>query len=118
VSPGGVECRFHRLGLSWVDPLRLFAGEDIIRATAGVGSRLPLDRTMPDLNMEVKPDSRIPANAVCLWGVYLVGILSERTIGIIDGIVGLPRRIYAIRPLLAWRRTKGEWFIRYPARSD
>jgi hypothetical protein len=30
-----------------------------------------------------------------------VGVSSERTMGIIDGIVGLPRRIYAIRPLLA-----------------
>jgi hypothetical protein len=89
-----------------------------VRATAGVGSRLPLDRTMSDPDVGVKPDGRIPANAVCPWGVHPAGVSSERTMGIIDGIVGLPRRIYVIRPLLAWRRTKGEWFIRYPARSD
>jgi hypothetical protein len=102
-----------------VDSLRLFASEDIVCATVGVGSRLPLDRTrLFDLDEGVKPDGRIPASAVCLWGVHLVGVLSERTIGIIDGIVGLPRRMYATRPLLVWRRTKGEWFIRYLARSD
>jgi hypothetical protein len=47
-----------------------------------------------------------------------VGVSSERNMGIIDGIVGLPQKIDVIRPLLAWRHTKGEWFIRYPARSD
>lgn len=83
-----------------MDSLRLFAGEDIIRATAGVGSRLPLDRRMSDLDKGVKPDGGIPASAVCPWGVHLVDVLSGRTMGIIDGIVGLPRRIYAIRPLL------------------
>jgi hypothetical protein len=101
VSPGGVECRFYWLRSSYVDSLRLFVREDIVRATAGVGSRLPLDRTMPDLDVGVKPDGEIPANAVCLWGVHPVGVSSERTIGIIGGIVGLPRRIYAICPLLA-----------------
>ena len=101
VSPGGVECRFHRLGLSYVDSLRLFAREDIVRATAGVGSRLPLDRTVSDLEVGVKPDGRIPANAVCPWDVHPVDVTSGRTMGIIDGIVGLPRRIYMLRPLLA-----------------
>jgi len=101
VSPGGVECRFHRLGLSRVDSLRLFAGEDVVRATAGVGSRLPLDRTMSDLDVGVKPDGRIPAKAVCPWGVHPMGVSSGRTMGIIDGIVGCPRRLYVIHPLLA-----------------
>jgi hypothetical protein len=72
-----------------------------IRDTAGVGSRLPLDRTISDPDVGVKPDGRIPANAVCSWGVHPVGVLSEKTMGIIDVIVGLQRRIYAIRPLLA-----------------
>jgi hypothetical protein len=84
-----------------VDSLRLFAGEDIVRAIAGVGSRLPLDRTMPDLDVGVKPDGRIPASAVCPWDVHPVGVSSERTMGIIDGIVGFLRRIYVFRPLLA-----------------
>ena len=65
VSPGGAECRFHRLGLSYVDSLRLFAREEIVCATAGVGSRLPLDRTMSNLDEGVKPDGEIPASAVC-----------------------------------------------------
>jgi hypothetical protein len=101
VSPGGVESGFHRLGLSRVDALRLFAGEDIVRATAGVGSRLPLDQTISDLDEGVKPDGRIPASAVCPWGVHPVGVSSGRTMGIIDGIVGCPRRLYVIHPLLA-----------------
>jgi hypothetical protein len=67
----------------------------------GVGSRLPLDRTMPDPDVGVKPDGRIPASAVCPRGAHLVSVSSERTMGIIDGIVGFPRRIYVIRPLLA-----------------
>ena len=37
----------------------------VVRATAGVGSRLPLDRTMSDLDKGVKLDSGIPASAVC-----------------------------------------------------
>ncbi len=81
VSPGGVECRFHRLGLSCVDSLRLFAGEDIVRATAGVGSRLPLDRTIHDPEVGVKLDGRIPASAVCPWGVHPADVASERTMG-------------------------------------
>ena len=48
-----------------MDSLRLFAREDIVRATAGVGSRLPLDRTKSDLDVGVKPDGGIPAIAVC-----------------------------------------------------
>jgi hypothetical protein len=89
------------LGLSYVDSLRLFDREDIVRATAGVGSRLLLDQKMSDPDVRVKPDSRIPANIVCPWGVHLVGTSLERTIGIIDRIVGLLQRIYAISPLLA-----------------
>jgi hypothetical protein len=49
-----------------VDSLRLFAGKDIVRATVGVGSRLPLDRGMSDPDKGVKPDGGVPANAVCL----------------------------------------------------
>ena len=66
VSPGGAECRFYRLGLSCVDSLRLFARKDIVRATVGVGSRLPIDRMIYDLEVGVKPDSGILASAVCL----------------------------------------------------
>ena len=84
-----------------MDSLRLFAGKDIVRATAGVGSQLPLDRTVSDPDVGVKSDGRIPANAVCPWGVHPVDVSSGRTMGIIDGIVGLPRRIYMLRPLLA-----------------
>jgi hypothetical protein len=101
MSAGGVECRFHRLGWSNGDSLRLFAGEGIVRATAGVGSRLPLDQTMPDLDAGVKPDGRIPASAVCPWGAHPVSVSSGRTMGIIDGIVECPRRLYVIHPLLA-----------------
>ena len=118
VSPSGVECRFYRLGSSYVDSLRLFAREDIVRATAGVGSRLPIDRMIYDPEVGVKPDGGIPASAVCPWGVHPVGVSPGRTMGIIDGIVGCPRRLYVIHPLLAWWHMKGEWFIRYPARSD
>ena len=89
------------VGVSHVNLLRLFANEEVVRATAGVGSRLPIDRTMYDLEVGVKLDGRIPANAVCPWGVHPVGIPSGRTIGIIDGIVGCPRRLYVIHPLLA-----------------
>lgn len=84
-----------------MDSLRLFAGKDIVRATAGVGSRLPLDRTMSDLDEGVKPDGGIPTNVVCPWGVHPVGVPSGKTMGIIDGIVGGPRRLYVIYPLLA-----------------
>lgn len=35
--------------------------------------------------------------------------------GIIDGIVGCPRRLYVIHPLQAWWHMKGEWCIRYPS---
>lgn len=101
VSPGGVGYRFHRLGSSCVDSLRLFAGEDTVHATAGVGSRLPLDRTVSDSEVGVKPDGGIPVNAVCPRGVHPVGASSERTVGIIDGIVGRPRRLYVTHPLLA-----------------
>lgn len=101
VSPGGVECRFHWLGLSCVDLLRLFAGEDIVRATAGVGSRLPLDQTMSDLDVGVKPDGVIPASAVCPWGMHPADVSSRKTMGIIDGIVGCPRRLYVNYPLQA-----------------
>lgn len=38
--------------------------------------------------------------------------------GIIDGIVGCPRRLYVTCPLQARQHAKGEWFIRYPAQSD
>ena len=79
----------------------VFAGEDVGRATAGVGSRLPNDRTISDPDEGVKPDGKIPANAVCPWGVHSVGVPSERTMGIIDGIVGCPRRLSVIGPLLA-----------------
>ena len=75
-----------------MDSLRLLAGDDTVRA---------LDRTMSDLDVGVKPDGRIPANAVCPWGVHPVGVSSGRTMGIIDGIVGCPRRLYVIHPLLA-----------------
>jgi hypothetical protein len=76
-------------------------GKVSVRATAGVGSRLPIDRTMSDLDEEVKPDGMIPASAVCPWGVHPVGVSSERTMGIIDVIVGVPRIKHVIRPLLA-----------------
>jgi len=56
---------------------------------------------MSDLDEGVKPDGRIPANAVCPWGVHPVGVSSGRTMGIIDGIVGCPRRLYVTHPLLA-----------------
>lgn len=88
----------------------IFAGEDVGRATAGVGSRLPIDRTMFDPEVGVKPDGRIPASAVCPWDVHPVGVSSGRTMGIIDGIFGLPRRIYVTCPLLykaAHERGKG-----------
>jgi hypothetical protein len=49
-----------------VDSLRLFTRGDIVYATIGVGSRLPLDRTKSDLDKGVKPNSRIPANAIYL----------------------------------------------------
>lgn len=83
-----------------MDSLRLFAGEGVVRATAGVGSRLPTDRMMSDPEVGVKPDGRIPANAVCPWGVHPVGVSSGRIMGIIDGIVGCPRRLYVVHPLL------------------
>ena len=95
------------VGIVYLDWWTVLAGEEVVRATAGVGSRLPVDRTMSDLEVGVKPDGGIPANAVCPWGVHPVGVSSGRTMGIIDGIVRLPRRIYATRPLLAWRRTEG-----------
>jgi hypothetical protein len=66
VSPSGVKYRFYRLGLSCADSLRLFAREDIVCTTAGVGSRLLLDQTISELDIGVKPGGRIPANAVCL----------------------------------------------------
>jgi hypothetical protein len=44
----------------------IFAGKDVGRATAGVSSRLPLDRTTSDLEVRVKPHDRILAKAVCL----------------------------------------------------
>jgi hypothetical protein len=78
------------------------ARKDIDRATAGVGSRLPfsIERCLI-LDKGVKLDGRIPANTICLWGIHPAGVSLGRTIGIIDGIVGLPRRIYVIHPLLA-----------------
>ena len=79
-----------------MDSLRLFAGEDIVRATAGVGSRLPIDRTIFDLEVGVKPDGRTPASAVCPRGVHPVGVSSGRTVGIIDGIVRCLRRLYML----------------------
>ena len=66
VSPSGVKSRFYRLGSSYVDSLKLFARKDIVRTTAGVGSRLPIDRIIYDLEVGVKPNSGIPASAVCL----------------------------------------------------
>jgi len=72
-----------------------------VRATAGVSSRLPIDRTTSDPDEGVKPDGGIPASAVCPWGVHPVDVSSGRTMGIIDGIVGCPRRLYVIRPLQA-----------------
>ena len=59
------------------------------------------DRMIYEPEVGVKPDGRIPANAVCPWGVHPVGGSSGRTMGIIDGIVGCPRRLYVIHPLLA-----------------
>ena len=69
----------------------------MFRATAGVGSRLPIDRAIPDVEVGVKVDDRAPANAVYPWGVHPVGVSSGKIIGIIDGIVGCPRRLYVAR---------------------
>ena len=49
-----------------MDSLRLFAREDIVCATIGVGSRLLLDQTISELDIGVKPSSRILANAIYL----------------------------------------------------
>jgi hypothetical protein len=49
-----------------VDSLRLFARKDIVRTTVGVGSRLLLDRGISDPDKGVKPNSGVPANAICL----------------------------------------------------
>jgi hypothetical protein len=86
--------------LTWIGRLAL-ARKDIICATTDIGSRLPLDRTTSDLRVGMKPDGRIPVNAVYIWGVHSVGVSSGRTMGIIDGIVGFPQRVYVIHPLLA-----------------
>lgn len=48
-----------------MDSLRLFARVDIVRAPAGVGSQLLIDRTICNLEVGVKPDSGILANAIC-----------------------------------------------------
>ena len=49
-----------------MDSLRLFAREDIVRATVGVGSRLLLDRIVSNLDIGVKSNSRILANTIYL----------------------------------------------------
>lgn len=75
------------VGIVFKGSFKFFAGKKVVCATVGVGGRLPIDRTMSHLDKGVEPHGRIPASAVCPWGVHLMDVQSERTTGTIDGIV-------------------------------